>query len=195
MSLRVAPGCAVAIDDGEERDGVPAEGAGAWGLGVPEAADAADHGIAEGFGAYVDAVHLEIVEDTVAALLEVADAAGGMGWVPVVADGVVGENVDVSGVAEFVALARVADSIDSGAFHVFGEAEDVGLFAGPGATLPELAIGAAGDEVFVPGGAAAVGVVVVVGERNDGVQGRACLHELHHAVVAADALVDFVDGR
>ena len=138
---------------------------------IPEAADVADHGIAEGFGADVDAAPAVLVEDSVAPGFEVANAAGGVGRIPVVADGVVGEDVDVCGLPELVAFAGVADALDAGAFHVFREAEDVGLFACPGATLPELAVGSAGDEGFVPCGAAAVGVVVVVGERDDGVEG------------------------
>jgi hypothetical protein len=189
-----APHSALAIDEREHRDRLAAERAWASDAGLPAHAYFADVGITQAFGGDIDAMARELVEDFVAALAQIADAAGRIPGIPIVADGEVGEHVDVDGAGQLVAVAGVADALWADTSHVFGEALNLGLFTGPLATLPEIAVWLAGDVVFVPRRAAAEGVVVVVGQAERDVEGLYLFAELHHAVVAANSLLDDVDG-
>src|SRR5690348_10531062 len=90
-----APHRTVAINVRHQRNMVSAKRARGVSGEIPEATDVADHWIAEGLGAYVNSVRGKTGKHLIASIDEVADAACRMLRIPIVADGVIGENIDV----------------------------------------------------------------------------------------------------
>ena len=93
---------------------------------------------------------------------------------------------------QLVTLAGIANAFHSGTVHILGQSDDVGVLPSPVTALPELAIGTARDDLLIPRRTAAVRIIVIVGERRDAVVSFRLFHQLHHSVVAADALVDLL---
>src|SRR5438874_13730857 len=89
--------------------------------------------------------------------------------IPIVADREIRKHVDVGGFGQLVTLTGIPYTFHSGTSHVLRETNDVGVFSGPVSALPQLAIRAAGDDLGIPFRAAAVSVILVIGERGDAI--------------------------
>src|ERR1700722_13263840 len=135
-TARVTPHRTLAIDKRKQRNDAASKGTRAGKLSIPEIADVTDHGVAQRLGTDIHAMLRKLFKNAIPASGEIPDSTRRMFLVPVIANRIVRQNVDVRGLMKFVMLARVAHAFNSWPFHVLCQAKDVRLLAGPGTALP-----------------------------------------------------------